>query len=61
MFLHFVMVIAYVLWAELWFVVVCRCIVVRQKYSENYFHVGIIAVEILRWPDNYLLIFFLYS
>jgi len=36
----------YVLWAELWFVVVCRC-AISKKYSENYFEVGIIAVEIL--------------
>jgi hypothetical protein len=36
-----------VLWgAELWFVV-CGCVLVfvRQKYSENCFDVGIIAVE----------------
>jgi hypothetical protein len=38
----------YVLWAELWFVVLCRCVKerVRQNYSENYFDVGIMPVEI---------------
>jgi len=35
----------YVLWAKLWFVVVCRC-AISKKNSENYFDVGIIAVEI---------------
>ena len=34
-------------WAELWFVVVCRC-TISKKYSENYFNVGIIAVGISR-------------
>jgi len=52
-----------VLWAELWFVVVCLCIKkrVRQKYSENYFHVGIIAVDISCAGPTTTVIFFLYS
>ena len=47
------------LWAELWFVVVC--LRVHQKYSENYFHVGIIAVGISCAGLTTTVIFFLYS
>ena len=38
------------LWAELWFVVMCCSVKqrVRQKYSEYYFNIGIIALEISR-------------
>ncbi len=51
------------LWAELWFVVVCRCVNerVRQNYSENYFNVGIIAVEISCAGPTTTVIFFSYS
>jgi hypothetical protein len=59
---HFIMVISdYVLLAELWYVFVCRCVKLRvdQKYSENYFDVGIIAVEISRAGPTTTVIFFL--
>ena len=51
----------YVLLAELWYVFVCRCVKLRvdQKYSENYFDVGIIAVEISRAGPTTTVIFFL--
>ena len=49
-FLHFVVITIRVV-VQLWFVVLCWCVKktrVRQKYSENYVDVGIIAVEISR-------------
>jgi hypothetical protein len=51
-----------VLWAELWFVVVCPCVKerLRQNYSENYFDVGIMPVEISHAGPTTTVIFFLY-
>ncbi len=45
----------------LWFVVVCWCAKQRvsKKYSENYFNVGIIAVEISCAGPTTTVIFFL--
>ena len=50
----------YVLWAELWFVVVCWCAIIK-KYSENCFDVGIIVVDISRASPTTTVLPFLYS